>query len=94
MDRTDGSCLSINNNIGDPILSADGQKLYFIKEGDIWVINRSSEAWGPPQKLPTPINSDASEGFISESTNGDVYISSRRQGGFGGIDNWRINRLP
>jgi len=85
---------SINNNIGDPILSADGQKLYFNKKGDIWMIKRTSEGWSAPTKLPSPINSNSSEGSISESDNGDVYISSRRPGGFGGIDIWQVNRLP
>ena len=85
---------SLNNNIGDPILSADGKKLYFNKEGDIWMIERSSEKWGIPKKLPSPINSNAYEGYITESADGVIYISSKRPEGFGGIDNWRINRLP
>lgn len=85
---------SLNNNISDPILSADGKKLYFNKKGDIWMVERSSEKWGVPQKLPAPINSDANEGSITESADGVIYISSRRPEGFGGIDNWRINRLP
>ncbi len=84
---------SINNNIGDPVFSADGKKLYFNKEGDIWMIERTSEKWGVPKKLPAPINSDAYEGNITESADGVFYISSRRPEGFGGIDNWRISRL-
>jgi Tol biopolymer transport system component len=84
---------SLNNNIGDPILSADGKKLYFNKEGDIWMIERTSEKWGVPKKLPAPINSDAYEGNITESAEGVIYISSKRPEGFGGIDNWRISRL-
>lgn len=84
---------SVDNNIGDPVPSADGQKLYFNKESDIWMLKRKPEEWSAPIKLPSPINSNASEGSISESDNGDVYISSRRSGGFGGIDIWRINPL-
>jgi len=84
---------ALNNNISDPILSADGKKLYFNKEGDIWMIERSSEKWGVPKKLPAPINSDANEGNITESADGVIYISSKRPEGFGGFDNWRINRL-
>ena len=84
---------SLNQNIGDPVLSADGKKLYFNKEGDIWMIERTSGKWGAPQKLPVPINSEDNEGSITESADGDIYISSRRPGGFGGIDIWRINRL-
>ncbi|NPD46630.1 MBL fold metallo-hydrolase [Lentimicrobium sp. S6] len=85
---------SLNQNISDPLLSADGQKLYFNKEGDIWMINRISDGWSAAEKLPAPINSDAYEGNITESADGVIYISSRRPEGFGGIDNWRINRLP
>ena len=50
---------SVNNNISDPIFSADGKKLYFNKEGDIWMIEQSLEGWGEPQLLPSPINSDS-----------------------------------
>lgn len=84
---------SVNQNIGDPVLSADGKKLYFNKEGDIWMVERTSGKWGALQKLPVPINSDANEGSITESADGDIIISSRRSGGFGGIDIWGINCL-
>ncbi|MBU2554239.1 MAG: hypothetical protein KKF98_07235 [Bacteroidetes bacterium] len=84
---------SLNHNIGDPVLSADGKKLYFNKEGDIWMVERTSGKWGAAQKLPAPINSDANEVSITESADGDIVISSRRPGGFGGIDIWGINRL-
>jgi len=84
---------SINNNISDPIFSADGKNLYFNKEGNIWKVERISEGWSEPKKLPSPINSEASEGSITESLDGEIYISSRRPAGMGGIDNWRINRL-
>ena len=84
---------SLNQNVSDPVLSADGKKLYVNKEGNIWMLKHNSEGWSAPTKLPSPINSEASEGSISESDKGDVYISSRRSGGFGGIDIWRINPL-
>lgn len=84
---------SLNQNIADPVLSADGKKLYFNKDGDIWVVERTYGKWSVPQKLPAPINSEGSDGSITESANGDIFISSRRSGGFGGIDIWRINRL-
>jgi Tol biopolymer transport system component len=84
---------SVNQNISDPVLSADGKKLYFNKEGDIWMVERTSGKWGALQKLPAPINSDDNEGSITESADRDIVISSRRPGGFGGIDIWGINRL-
>jgi ankyrin repeat protein/L-ascorbate metabolism protein UlaG (beta-lactamase superfamily) len=84
---------SLNKNMGDPVLSADGKKLYINKEGDFWMLERTADGWGEPQLLPAPINSEASEGSITESADGVMYISSRRPEGFGGIDNWRISRL-
>lgn len=84
---------STNNNFSDPVFSADGKKLYVNKEGDIWMIDRTIEGWGEAQLLLSPINSASSENSYSETADGVAYVSSRRPEGFGGIDNWRINRL-
>ena len=84
---------SINNNFSDPVFSADGKKLYFNNKGDIWFVERNSDGWSEAKILPFPVNSDATEGSITVSKNGDIYISSKRPDGFGGIDIWRINRL-
>ena len=72
----------------------NGKKLYFSKNGDIWMIERTLEGWSEPKILPSPINSDYQDDSYTETKDGDVYISSKRPEGFGGIDNWRINRLP
>ncbi len=85
---------SVNNNVSSPSLSADGKRLFFVKEGDIWKVERTQKGWGEPQVLPSPINSDSREGAYTETTDGDIYISSKRDGGFGNTDNWRIRRLP
>jgi hypothetical protein len=88
------AAFSVNNNFGDPIMSVDGKKLYFSKDGDLWMVERTLEGWGEPEILPAPINSDFQDDSYSETTDGDVYISSKRPDGFGGIDIWRINNLP
>ncbi|MCJ7716986.1 MAG: hypothetical protein MUO54_10775 [Anaerolineales bacterium] len=84
---------STNNNVGKPYLSADGERLFFTKDGDIWMIERAGQGWSEPQPLPSPINSTSTESSYMETADGVAYISSKRPGGFGGIDNWRINRL-
>ncbi|MDX2415162.1 MAG: hypothetical protein QNK33_08220 [Bacteroidales bacterium] len=85
---------SVNRNLDDPSFSKDGNKLFVSESGDIWMLERTNERWGEPQLLPSPINSDSSEGSYTELNDDVAYISSRRSGGFGGIDNWRISRLP
>ncbi len=85
--------LSSNSDVSNPFMSADGKRLYFNKDGNIWMIERAIEGWGEPQLLPSPINSTSMEISYVESTDGIAYISSKRPDGFGGIDNWRINRL-
>lgn len=71
----------------DPILSPDGKQLFFIsyrpltgtaprKDLDIWVVERTGTAWGPPRNLGAPINSDGDELYPSVATDGTLYFSS------------------
>ncbi len=85
---------SVNNGGSSPFMSADGEKLYFNRDRDIWMVERTGEGWGEPQLLPSPINSDSSDGSFVETADNDVYFSSKRPGGSGGMDIWRIRRLP
>ena len=83
----------------DPVISPDGSKLYFVSDRpvdgkpksdfDIWVVRRKGEGWGEPEHLPAPINGDSGEYFASEASNGDLYFSSDRAGGKGGLDIYR-----
>ena len=65
---------SVNNGASDPFMSADGKKLYFDRDSDIWLVKRTGEGWGEPQRLPSPINSDSYDGSFMETDDNDVYF--------------------
>jgi Tol biopolymer transport system component len=83
----------------DPVFSPDGSKLYFVSDRpvngvpktdfDIWVVARRGDGWGEPEHLDAPINSEYGEYFASAASNGDLYFSSARPGGKGGLDVYR-----
>ena len=77
-------------NCSHPFFSADGNTLYFSKNADIWVVERTSQGWGHPQVLPAPINTSSYEGTYSQTNDGTAYIESYRSGGQGNNDVWRI----
>jgi hypothetical protein len=87
---------SIDNNVGSPVFSLNGEKLYFTSfnndftRSDIWMVERTSEGLGEPQLLPAPINSDSMELGYSETADSIIYIDSWRPGGSGGPDIWCI----
>ncbi len=83
-----------NQNAGSPFLSADGNKLYFEKESDIWMVERISGGWGEPRRLPSPVNTTSDENYYSETDDGIGYITSNRPGGKGNLDIWQIRSLP
>lgn len=77
---------------GDPFLSHDGKRLYFIStrhdrkhdDFDIYVVERSSNgAWREPIRLPEPVNSPHSELLPRQDKNGRLYFGSARAGGHG-----------
>ena len=83
----------------DPVISPDGTKMYFVSDRpvdgkpktdfDVWMVRRRGAGWGEPERLPAPINGDSGEYFASEASNGDLYFSSDRAGGKGGLDVYR-----
>jgi hypothetical protein len=74
---------------GNPSLSADGKKLYFIsnrplkqdgpvkKDHDIWVVERNAGGWEVPKNLGQEINSDLHEASVSVCNNGTLYFTTR-----------------
>lgn len=77
---------------GDPGITPDGKRLYFISmrqdaakdDFDIWYVERTSEdAWSEPQRLPEPVNSPSAELLPRADRDGKLYFGSDRAGGFG-----------
>jgi len=87
---------------GDPSVTADGKRAYFISsrqsvaEGrgnedfDIWFVERDADgAWSnSPQRLPEPVNSPSAELLPRIANDGRLYFGSDRAGGQGGNDIW------
>jgi Tol biopolymer transport system component len=85
----------------DPTLSPDGTKMFWTSDRpvngktkhdyDLWMVERTSAgAWSEPQRLPEPINSNASEFAASMTRDGTLYFSSAREGG---IQAYRSHRV-
>jgi hypothetical protein len=78
----------------DPGITPDGKRLYYIStrhapgsgDFDIWYVDRVGDGWGPPQRLPAPVNSLASELLPRADGLGRLYFGSAREGGRGGGD--------
>ena len=107
-----GSVLNTTVGEGGMCISPDDLTLYFstgytgsvrpggLGEEDIWMTTRtsSSQPWGTPVNLGSPINSSASEAFASISADGltlyfcDFFYGSARPGGVGGKDLWMSTR--
>jgi hypothetical protein len=80
-------------------LSFDGTKLLIYKdgenEGDIYISNRKGSTWSEPERLPEPINSKYRETHATISfDNAEIYFTSDRKGGYGGLDIYRVKKLP
>jgi hypothetical protein len=69
--------------------------LYFIsarhdpanEDFDIWYVARTPEGqWGPPQRLPPPVNSPQAELLPRADLSGRLYFGSSRPGGHGASD--------
>lgn len=87
---------------GDPSITVDGKRAYFISsrkavaEGrgnedfDIWFVERdASDEWSlQPQRLPEPVNSTSAELLPRVASDGRLYFGSDREGGQGSNDIW------
>jgi hypothetical protein len=79
-----------------PCVSRDGLSLYFFSDrpggygdNDLYVSQRASvdDAWGPPQNLGSIINSEYNDSGAWLTIDGhQLYFTSNRPGGFGGLD--------
>ena len=86
-------------NYGHPSLSEDGNTLYFScndEEGwggyDIYMVERTAEAWAEPILMSRSINTPGNESFpyIDKDT---LYFSSDAHTGMGGLDIFRTYRM-
>jgi len=80
-------------------LSFDGTKLFIYKDdngdGNIYVSTRKGAEWQIPEMLPEVINSKYRETHASMSFNQEeIYFTSDRKGGYGGLDIYRVRKLP
>lgn len=77
-----------------PLFSADGNKIYFCSNRngtrDIWMVERTSQGWGNPQVLPSPINSAYNESHYNQAPDGIIYFYSDRPGSPGGVGTWGL----
>jgi len=77
-----------SNNFTNPIFSVNGKKLFFTKlntdytNGDIYMIERTTNGWSNPKPLSASINSDSQELGYTETADGVGYFNSVRPGGF------------
>jgi hypothetical protein len=74
----------------EPAFSHDGSKLFFLSsrpdgdepagDQDIWMVERTEEAWGLPQNLGEPVNTDGGEFFPSLTKDGTLYFTRNEKG--------------
>lgn len=96
-------------NIGAPIntesndatvgLSVDGQRLLLYRDdkgdGNVYQSSFSGNSWSVPQKMNEHIDTRSWEPSATISADATViYFTSDREGGYGGRDIYRSNRLP
>lgn len=87
----------------EPLLSRDGNKLYFMSldrpgglAGDIWVSEKQNGLWTEPVNLGPPINSPIAGDHclqfagLNEDT---AFFTSTRPGGYGGNDIWTTKKV-
>lgn len=80
-------------------LSFDGKKLLIYRDdkqnGNIYVSEKTSDAWSVPVLIDANINSKYKETHASVSFDQkEIYFTSDRKGGYGGLDIYRIRKLP
>lgn len=75
-----------NHSMFLPFFTPDGKSLLYTQTQqdsatyitDIWMVNKSTDGWGKPSKLPDPISSDTREGSVCMTLDKTLYFSSGR----------------
>lgn len=100
-----GAPVNTNSNDASISLSADGQKLLIYRSeknnllsktsGNLYITTLKGSEWSVPEKLPDIINGKGRVTGASLSADERVlYFSSDREGGYGGMDLYRVRKLP
>jgi Tol biopolymer transport system component len=97
-----GPLINSSSTDESPSISADGLILVFVSdrpggygEADLWMTTRAttSEPWGEPENLGSPVNTSDIDWCPSLSPDGcTLYYASRRSGGIGNSDIWVTTR--
>ena len=90
---------SLEYDIGQPSLSADGRTLYFASNkpggyggSDIYFSELVNGVWTEPVNLGADVNSAASDNYPYIHPSGRLYFSSDREGGIGKLDIYFTNK--
>jgi len=93
--------INTNTNDASAGLSADGNLLFIFRtnedliSGDLYESRMGLDDWEDPVKMSSNINSSDIEASASIVPNERIlYFSSNREGGFGGKDIYKVERLP
>ncbi len=80
-------------NVAHPVLSPDGQFLYFVSDmpggyggSDLYFCKRQGKKWSSPKNLGKKVNSSGNEFFPFIHPSGRLYFASDRTGGRGKLD--------
>jgi hypothetical protein len=70
----------------DPVIAPDGRRLYFASirpvggatrgDVDLWMVERTGAAWGPPVRLGPEVNTPRDELYPSVSGDGSLFFAS------------------
>jgi outer membrane protein OmpA-like peptidoglycan-associated protein len=94
-----GTNINSSGNEASVALSADGQQLIIYRDdagdGNLYISTLDGDVWSYPVKLGSDINTKYFEPSASFSADGNtIYFVSDRPGGFGGLDIYRVVKLP
>jgi len=84
---------SLQYNMGQPSISAEGRFLYFASDmpggqggSDIWFCESVNGEWSAPVNLGSKVNSSGTDNYPCIHSSGKLYFTSNRPGGIGGLD--------
>ena len=98
-----GKPLNTSNNEGAQAISADGQMMVFTacnrRDGqgncDLYLSHLEGDHWSVPVNMGRPVNTASKETQPSISPDKkEIYFSSNRPGGRGGLDLWKTSLQP